>query len=380
VLIRTIRGVSLESWRYITKMRYRNSILIGLMGVALGATPLVGTTVAQEKSGMALAEEAQKNFEPLPKEAPAAEHPATPDQVSLGRMLFFDPRISEDGTGSCVRCHQPALYGADALPKSLGLHDKRLARNAPTVLNMALQFKVHWDGLFDSLEAQASKALLGAGFGNPDHAAAVARLKAVSGYAELFRKAFPDSADPITAENWGRAVGAYERTLLTPSRFDEFLRGKKDALSDTEQNGLRTFMDRDCIQCHNGVGVGGTAFEKFGVVEDYWKQTHSQEIDKGRFNITKNNDDLYVFKVPSLRNVAMTPPYFHDGSVQALPEAVTIMAKVQLGTDLSEKDAADIAAFLGSLTGRLPDDFAKAPLLPAAGFDAGAARAGADQR
>ncbi|HWB12836.1 MAG TPA: cytochrome c peroxidase [Pirellulales bacterium] len=361
-------------------MRYTNLArfglgLVGLAVVAIGAALLAKTAAAEDAGDVA--QEARKNFEPLPEHP--AEKPASPDQVSLGRMLFFDPRISDDGTGSCVRCHQPALYGADALPKSLGLHDKRLARNAPTVLNMPLQFKVHWDGLFDTVEAQATKALLGAGFGNADHAAAVVRLKAIPGYARLFSKAFPGEADPITAENWGRAIGAYERTLVTPSRFDEFLRGKKEALSQTEQNGLRTFMDRGCIQCHSGVGIGGDAFEKFGVVEDYWQQTHSQEIDKGRFNITKANDDLYVFKVPTLRNVAMTPPYFHDGSVNSLADAVKIMGKVQLGTDLSPQEVDGIVAFLRALTGELPEEFAKAPLLPAAGFGAGAANAADDR-
>jgi cytochrome c peroxidase len=362
--------------RYID-LRWRGLGLVGLTLVVIGALPLAERAIAQEGGDPAQA--ARQSFEPLSKEAPTAEHPQTPEQVNLGRMLFFDPRISDDGTGSCVRCHQPALYGADALPKSLGLHDKRLARNAPTVLNMSVHFKVHWDGLFDSVESQASKALLGAGFGNPDHAAAVVRLKAVAGYAELFRKAFPGQADAITAENWGRAIGAYERTLITPSRFDEFLRGKNDALSQVEQKGLRVFMDRGCVECHNGAGVGGGSFERFGVVEDYWKETHSQEIDKGRFNVTKEDDDLYVFKVPSLRNVAMTPPYFHDGSVKSLTEAVTIMAKVQLGTDLTRQETDGIVAFLRTLTGELPDDFAKAPVLPVAGFELEAERATGDQ-
>jgi cytochrome c peroxidase len=131
---------------------------------------------------------------------------------------------------------------------------------------------------------------------------------------------------------------------------------------------LRTFIDTGCVECHKGAGLGGRAFRKFGVIDDYWKETHSQEIDKGRFNLTKDDDDLYTFKVPVLRNVAMTPPYFHDGSVGTLPEAVRVMGKVQLGADLSENDVKDIVEFLGSLTGKLPEDFAKAPVLPAAGF------------
>jgi cytochrome c peroxidase len=315
-----------------------------------------------------LLKEAQGAFRPLPKDAATEAFPVTPARVSLGRKLFFDPRISADGTGSCVRCHQPALYGADGLAKSLGLHDKVLPRNAPTVLNSGLQFKAHWDGVFENVEAQAGKALLGPGFANADNAAAVARMKAIPGYSELFHKAFPDEADPVTVENWGKAIGAYERTLVTPSRFDEYLGGKTDALSASERRGLRMFIDTGCIECHKGAGVGGAKFEKFGVIDDYWKETHSQEIDKGRFNLTKDDDDLYKFKVPVLRNVAMTPPYFHDGSVGALPEAVKVMGKMQLGTDLSEKDVRDIVEFLGSLTGKLPEDFANAPVLPAAGF------------
>jgi cytochrome c peroxidase len=315
-----------------------------------------------------LLKDAQESFQPLPKAAGTREFPVTPDRVNLGRKLFFDPRISVDGTGSCVRCHQPALYGTDGLAKSLGLHDKVLPRNAPTVLNTGLQFKAHWDGVFENVEAQATRSLLGPGFANADNAVAMTRLKAVPGYAELFRKAFPGETDPVTVEKWGKAIGAYERTLLTPSRFDEFLGGKTAALSATERQGLRTFIDTGCIECHTGSGVGGTAFRKFGVTGDYWKETHSQEIDKGRFNVTKDDADLYKFKVAGLRNVAMTPPYFHDGSVNTLPEAVRVMAAVQSDTKLSEKEVTEIVAFLGSLTGTIPEGFAAAPVLPAAGF------------
>ncbi len=321
-----------------------------------------------DKSEAGLLKEAQKNFEPLPKDGGTREFPVTADRVSLGRMLFFDPRMSTDGTGSCVRCHQPALYGADGLAKSQALHDKVLPRNAPTVLNSGLQFKIHWDGVFTTVEEQAGKALLGPGFGNADNAAVVARLKAIPGYGDLFRKTFPGESDPVTVENWGKAIGAYERTLLTPSRFDEYLAGKSDALSADERKGLRVFLDAGCSACHSGAGVGGSEFRKFGVVADYWKSTHSADVDKGRFNVTKDDADLYTFKVASLRNVAMTPPYFHDGSVGTLPEAVRVMATVQLGKDLSDDDVSHVVKFLGSLTGKLPEGFASAPVLPAAGF------------
>jgi cytochrome c peroxidase len=311
---------------------------------------------------------AQATFQGLPKDAATREFPVSPDRVRLGRSLFFDPRISVDGTGSCLHCHQPALYGADALPKSRGVRDQEAPRNAPTVLNAALQFTIHWDGVFENAETQARQALLGPGFGNASHAVAMDKLKAIPGYFELFSKAFPNEADPVTAENWGKAIGAYERTLLTPSRFDEFLAGKTDALTAAERRGLRTFIDVGCIECHKGAGVGGDAFKKFGVADDYWKATRSTDVDKGRFNVTKDPADTYVFKVPTLRNVSMTAPYFHDGSVQTLPEAVRVMGTVQLGSDLSDEQTRDLVTFLGSLTGTLPVSFAVAPVLPPGGF------------
>src|SRR5207237_2927732 len=177
-------------------------------------------------------------------------------------------------------------------------------------------------------------------------------------------KAFPGDENPITPENWGRAIGAYERTLVTPSRFDRYLAGDRQALTAAEQQGLRTFINVGCPTCHNGVGVGGGMFQRFGVVEDYWKATASDPIDKGRANATKDPADLYVFRVASLRNVAVTPPYFHDGSVATLPEAAKVMARVQLGVTLSDADTRDIVAFLENLTGQLPANFATAPVLP----------------
>ncbi len=241
-------------------------------------------------------------------------------------------------------------------------------RNAPTVLNAALYFKQHWDGGFATVEEQAKRSLLGPAFANPDFPTAMARLKAIPGYPEMFRAAFPGEPDPVSEDNWGKAIGAFERTLVSPSRFDEYLGGKADALTADERKGLRTFIDTGCSQCHSGRGVGGHRFEKFGVAADYWKATGSKPIDNGRFGVTNNPADRYKFKVASLRNVAMTPPYFHDGSVDLLPRAVQIMAKVQLDTDLSEPEVIQIVAFLGSLTGTIPEEFNRAPSLPPGGF------------
>ena len=336
------------------------------LGMSVPAAPVANGA----DSHVNLLKAAQSTFGSLPKDMATPEFPISPERVELGRKLFFEPRVSDDGTTSCARCHLPQLYGTDGLPKPRGAHDGLNPRNAPTVLNSALQFQVHWRGDRENVEDQAKQALIGSvSFGNPDYASAMAKLKAIPGYAAMFQKAFPEETDPITPDNWGKAIGAYERTLVTPSRFDAFLAGQIDALTATEREGLRRFMNIGCSGCHNGRGVGGGTFQKFGVVEDYWKQTGTRDIDKGRFDVTHDEADLYVFKVPSLRNVAMTPPYFHDGSVHTIPEAVRIMAKVQLGQTLSDRGTAEIVAFLESLTGTLPQDFASAPVLPTAGFD-----------
>jgi len=339
-------------------------ILVGLIVVGAGAGP--SPTPAETTDE--LVAQARQTFGALPDNMATAEYPVSPARVELGRKLFFEPRVSADGAVSCSRCHLPALYGTDGLAKPLGAHGKVNPRNAPTVLNAALQFAAHWHGDRVNVEDQAKRALIGPpSFGNPDYATAMAKLAAIPGYSSLFEKAFPGESNPITADNWGKAIGAYERTLVTPSRFDDYLRGNASALSDREKNGLRLFMSKGCGGCHDGAGVGGGMFRKFGVREDYWKETGVADPDKGRFDVTKDPADLYVFKVPSLRNVAMTAPYFHDGSIGSLPDAVRIMAKVQLGQTLADAEIADITAFLASLTGKLPDDFAAAPILPPSG-------------
>jgi cytochrome c peroxidase len=347
--------------------------IIGL--VAIGIAVTTGCFAESARAGEGgdeaeLLQLARSLFRAVPKDMATPDFPVIPERVRLGHALFFDPRMSVDGTESCSRCHLPALSGTDGLPKSVGVHGQPVPRNAPTVLNAGLYFRQHWDGVFANVEEQAKVALLGPAFGNPDYPTAMARVKAIPGYAALFQQAFPDDANPISEDNWAKAIGAYERTLVSSSRFDEYLEGKPDALSAAERKGLKTFIDTGCVDCHSGRGVGGGGFEKFGVISDYWKATGSQDIDKGRFLLTKQPDDLYKFKVPGLRDVAMTPPYFHDGSVDTLPRAVRIMAKVQLDADLSDAEAGAIVTFLGSLTGPLPENFARAPMLPAAGFGA----------
>jgi len=309
-------------------------------------------------------------FQPLPRRA-ATPSPTAPDVEHLGRLLFFEPRVAVDGTVSCARCHQPGLYGTDGLPKSVGAAGRTHPRHAQTVLNASQQFVQHWRGDRTSVEDQAMKALVAPpAYGNPSFASAMGKLKAIGGYAPLFARAFPGQTDPITPENWGRAVGAYVRTLVTPAPFDAFLTGDDIALSETARAGLRTFIDIGCASCHGGVAVGGATYRKFGVVEDYWKATGSPTIDRGRIDVTQDPADLYVFKVAGLRNVAMTPPYFHDGSVATLPEAVQVMARVQLGRTLERPQVDAIVAFLEALTGTMPPDFVTAPILPAAAWKA----------
>jgi cytochrome c peroxidase len=343
----------------------RTTVVTALLICALGLWGTLAAVAADHD----IRSQAQGLFKPLPATMTSDENPITPEKVALGRLLFFETRVSIDGTVSCSRCHEPSLHATDALPKPIGAEHRVNPRNSPTVLNAALQISAHWRGDRKNVEDQATKALTGlASFGNPNFDVAMARLRAIPGYPELFAKAFPGEADPVTPDNWGKAIGAYERTLVTPSPFDAYLNGDDGALSPDAEAGLREFMQAGCPACHNGVGVGGGMYQKFGLVEDYWKATGSKQIDKGRFDVTKNPADTYVFKVPTLRNVAVTPPYFHDGSVATLSEAVRIMARVQLGKTLNPEQVTRIVAFLGSLTGKLPDDFVHVPQLPAAAF------------
>lgn len=349
------------------------SIYLGrlLARIAIAAALLLGPAASRAATDAELLSEARTHFAPLPSDAATEAFPIPPARVELGRALFFDTRLSVDGTTSCASCHPPSLYGADGLVKSHGHHDRVAPRNAPTVLNSATDISIHWLGDRANVEEQAVKALIGPPtMGNPNLDAAMAKIAAIPGYAPLFRAAFPGEEPALTQANFAKAVGAYERTLMSPGRFDEFLAGKTDALSAQEKAGLATFIEVGCIACHNGPNVGGNSYQKFGVTADYWTETGSAQPDKGRVAFTKNPDDTYVFKVPGLRNVAMTAPYFHDGSVVGLSDAVRIMGRLQLGKDLTDQERSDIVAFLGSLTGRMPESFVSAPILPPGAFRA----------
>jgi cytochrome c peroxidase len=312
-----------------------------------------------------LQQQAKTHFSPLPTVMESKDNPITPEKTRLGKMLFYDTRLSVDRTVSCFKCHWVNLYLTDGLPRAIGNHYKTNPRNSPCLLNAAAQISEHWIGNRTSVEDQAKQSLIGPpSMGNATYADAEAKLKAIPGYAPLFEKAFPDDKNPVNADNFAKAVGAWERTLVTPSRFDHFLEGDAGALTEAEQKGLGMFIGLGCSGCHNSAYVGGQAYRKFGMTEPYWNLTHSQPVDSGRFAVTHQSVDMYVFKVPVLRNVEMTSPYFHDGSVQELSHVVRIMGKLQLGVELDDSQAAQLEAFLKSLTGQLPVDALTVPIVP----------------
>jgi cytochrome c peroxidase len=354
-------------------MTYSRSSYRILLLSTLGAGLLAAVLPLGAANGdQALLDKAKALFKPLPASSALEDSALTPVRVALGKALFFETRVSNDGRLGCATCHNPAFYGADALALSVGVNGKVLPRNASTVFNTSLLMSQHFGGNRATVEEQAVKALLSPlAYGNTSYEQVEKKLQLL-GYQALFEQAYPGETKPLSADNWGKAIGAYERTLLTPAPFDRFLKGDLQALSPQAKQGMTKFIDIGCAGCHNGVSVGGQMYQKFGITKDYWLVTGSTEkeafkgYDKGRFHDTKNEADAFMFKVPQLRNVAVTPPFFHDGSVATLPQAVKIMAQLQLGKQLGDEDTADIVSFLESLTGEVPADFAKAPVLPVA--------------
>lgn len=333
----------------------------GKSGVSAGPAAVLQGGQAQDP----LLGLAKDHFSPLPKIFEIPENPVTPAKVELGKMLFYETRISADGTVSCFKCHWTNLYFTDGIKTSVGAACRPAPRNAQPVLNAAGEISQHWVGNRATVEEQAAKALGNPGaYGLSSPAGAEQRIKEIPGYVTLFEKAFPGEKEPVTAENFGRAVGAFERTLSTPSAFDEYLKGNAAALPAGARTGLKTFIDTGCAGCHNGAPVGGRMYAKFGVTRPYWELTKSEKPDDGRFQVTQNEADKYVFKVAPLRNIRMTAPYFHDGSVAHLEDAVTIMAALQLGKTLTGDQAGEIIVFLDALTGAIPREALVVPVCP----------------
>lgn len=302
-------------------------------------------------------------FKPIP-ELPADQSPETIAKRELGKMLFYDTRLSKNGNVSCNSCHNLNTFGNDNLPNSPGDDGIHGTRNSPTVLNASLQNMQFWDGRAKDVEQQAVMPVMNpVEMGIPHKGFLVNRLNGVKIYRDMFKAAFPGEKQPLTYENVGNAIGAFERTLVTPSRFDKYLQGYKNALTKQEKAGLAVFMNSGCTNCHNGVDIGGGALQKFGIASDYRLFTHSKIKDEGRKAVTKNDADKDMFKVAALRNVQGTYPYFHDGSVAGLDSAIIIMGEAQLSKSLSKDDVDNIKAFLKSLTG---DVSAEAKTIPAA--------------
>jgi len=325
------------------------------------------TAMIESSSGdEQLLTDARKVFSTLPDTIQNPNNKVTPQKVALGKMLYYDTRLSKSNTISCNSCHNMASYGVDNNFNSLGHGWKLGGRNSPTVLNSALDIAEFWDGRAKDVEDQAKGPILNpVEMGMPGQSVAIERISTIPEYIELFKKSFPEGDNKVTYDNIANAIGAFERTLTTPSRFDKFLNGDTNALTAQEKTGLKMFMDVGCSKCHTGAAIGGQMYQKFGLVNGpYWKYTNSDHQDEGRYKITNQQSDKYVFKVPILRNIAHTYPYFHDGSVWDLSKAVDIMGETQLGRKLTESETNDIIAFLKSLTGTIPEDALKLPILP----------------
>ena len=299
-------------------------------------------------------------FKALPPVMDSAANPITEEKVDLGRMLYYDPRLSRSQDVSCNSCHELSKYGVDNQPVSDGDKGQKGTRNAPTVYNAAGHFVQFWDGRAPTVEEQAKGPILNpVEMALPNEQRAVTVLTSMPEYVAAFQKAFPGEKHPVTFDNLAKAIGAFERKLVTVSRWDKFLGGDQAALSDQEKAGLNKFLDAGCQNCHNGIYVGGSMFQKLGLARP-WDNAN----DPGRFAVTKQEADRMVFKVPTLRNIEKTAPYFHDGSIATLEEAVRKMADHQLARTLSKEEADSIVTFLKALTGELPGEYIKEPPLP----------------
>lgn len=334
----------------------------GIAIVCIGLVWVTGCTAKKEQP------KAQTNvdrsrlaaFKPLPEVMDAAANPLTDEKVALGRMLYFETRLSKGKDISCNSCHDLNTFGADGAPVSDGFRGQKGNRNSPTVYNAAGHIAQFWDGRATTVEEQAKGPVL-----NPVEMAmsaekeVVQTLKGIPGYAKAFKRAFPADKDPVTFENMALAIGAFERKLVTPARWDKYLKGDDSALSDAEKAGLVKFLDTGCHMCHTGAYMGGTMYQRLGLAKP-WPDSK----DPGRYAVTKAEHDRMIFKVPSLRNVEKTGPYYHNGSVPTLKAAVEKMAEHQLGKQLSDEDSQAITVWLASLTGELPTEYIKAPALP----------------
>lgn len=273
------------------------------------------------------------------------------NKIDLGKKLFFDNTLSKNGTISCNSCHNLTTFGVDNKSFSLGDTKELGGRNSPSVIYASLHALQFWDGRAKDVEEQAGGPLLNpVEHSLPNKEFLEQKLRAITEYQTLFKTVYPNDKEPITFANITNAIGAFERQLNPTSKFDDYLDGNENAINEQEKKGLTAFVDNGCTTCHSGVAIGGQLMQKFGLYGDYAKLTNSKKIDKGLFDRTKKEGDQFMFKVASLRNVEKTYPYFHDGSVVSLKEAIKIMGKLQVNKDLSDNDIENIEAYLKTLT------------------------------
>lgn len=304
-------------------------------------------------------------FAPLPAKIERPDNLLTDEKVALGKLLWFDARLSKGQDVSCNSCHDVTRSGADEAPVSTGTKKQKGRRNAPTIFDAAGGHAQGWDARWTLVEEAVVPHAGEASVMDMPERRLVDTIASIPGYPPLFTKAFPEEKAGVTAEKVAKAVGAYTRKLLTPSRWDKLLGGDETALTDEEKVGLGAFMEASCMTCHAGKWVGAAQNQKLGVAKP-WPSTAATP-DLGRFEVTKEAVDKDVFKVPTLRNVTKTAPYLHDGSVASLEEVTKLMARHQVGRELSDAQVKSIVTFLGALAGDPPPDLVSKPVLPPSG-------------
>lgn len=331
-------------------------VRLGVLAVAIGCAHAPAAPPVSALAADPLRVRARKVLAPLPAAEPLSDA-LSQKRVELGRRLFFEAAVGIDGKTSCATCHLPTHYGAEPVAISVGVFGRAHIHNTPTIFNCGLWSSQGWRGQYATVEEQALHILVSPVAAGNSSVDQVMKRLAAKGYAPAFRAAFPEQKQPLSGESFSVAVGAFERSLVTPAPFDHFFNGDDTALSERAQRGLSAFLEVGCANCHDGAGVGGTRLMTFGVNDRYWKATGSTVHDNGRFEVTKEEADRYVFKVSSLRNVAETAPYFHDGSVATLGAAIRVVGHTQLTKPLTDTQASDIEEFLRSLTGPKPANF-----------------------
>jgi len=329
-------------------MRQVFGVVITLILLATGSVFAADTEL--------LIRRANRFFSPLPDAMPGSKND-TSERIALGKKLFFEKRLSVNDSQSCATCHrlEDGFAGVDNLATSPGARGEQGTRNSPTVLNAGWQDSQFWDGRAEDLVEQAKGPILNpVEMGMPDEQAVEKKIQGIAEYRDAFARAFPGDEPAITYQNIAEAIAAFERTLITPARFDDFLNGDADALSEAEQRGLEAFLRLDCNSCHDGKLLGGETYEPLGKENPYENQS-----DQGMYALTKDEDDRMFFKVAPLRNVALTAPYFHDGKIKTLDEAVRKMAWLQLDEEITDQQVSDITGFLKALTDKNREQYLK---------------------